>query len=146
MGKSLKVVILLVCCAALAQGFRVYAASQAKKLSDLSCTFGQTVLFDGMFWNCSPMPRTGITGLVRVQATTAPENDFIATKEIDAVCPSGKKALGGGYGYLFGGETVTPRFNGPLLDLSAWRVSGTNTESTDWRLTAFAICADIAAP
>ena len=144
MKKGAKAVVLAVCCVALVQAVQVFAASQAKKLSDLTCAFDDTVRFDGIFWNCTPMPKTGITGLVRVQAQSAEENNFVATKEVDAVCPSGKKVLGGGYGYLFGGDTVTPRLNGPLLDLSAWRVSGTNTEGTSWRLTAFAICADAA--
>ena len=144
MKKGMRVVVLVVCCVALVEAVRVYAASQAKKLTDLSCAFGETVVFDGVFWNCTALPKTGITGLVRVQATSPPENDFVATKEVDAVCPTGKKVLGGGYGYLFGGDTVTPRLNGPFLDLSAWKVSGTNTEGTDWRLTAFAICADVA--
>lgn len=68
--------------------------------------------------------------------------DSVATKQVDAICPSGKKVIGGGYLFFYGGPTVPIRTNAPLLDLSAWRVSGTNYKNTEWSVSALAICAD----
>jgi hypothetical protein len=68
--------------------------------------------------------------------------DFVATKEVRAECPAGKKVLGGGYLFFFGGPTVPIRDNAPTLDLTSWLVSGTNFEGTDWSVSAIAICAD----
>ena len=115
------------------------AAQDAKKLTDLTCTEGQTVGFDGSDWVCVDFP-SGVTGLQRIQANSP--LDHVATKQIDAVCPVGKKVVGGGYLFFFGGPTVPIRTNAPLLDLSAWRVSATNTDGTDWSVSAVAICAD----
>jgi hypothetical protein len=81
-----------------------------------------------------------MSGLVRVQENSP--NNTIATKQVDAICPSGKKVTGGGYLFFFGGPTVPIRTNAPLLDLSGWRVTGTNTENTEWSVSAIAICAD----
>ena len=81
-----------------------------------------------------------ISGLVRVQENS-PKNS-VATKQVDAICPSGKKVIGGGYLFFYGGPTVPIRTNAPLLDLSGWRVSGTNTKNTEWSVSAIAICAD----
>ena len=125
------------------QGNKAVAAQKAKKLTDLTCTAGQTVAFDGSDWVCADFP-SGVTGLQRVQANS-PLNT-IATKQIDAVCPLGKQVVGGGYLFFFGGPTVPIRTNAPLLDLNAWRVSGTNTENTAWSVSAVAICADIEEP
>jgi hypothetical protein len=84
----------------------------------------------------------GVTGLQRVQADS-PFN-FVATKQVDADCPTGKKVVGGGYLFFFGGPTVPIRTNAPTLDLGSWRVSGTNLDGSDWSVSAIAICADAA--
>lgn len=81
----------------------------------------------------------GPLGLERIQADS-PFN-FVATKEVAAVCPEGKKVIGGGYLFFYGGPTVPIRTNVPTLDLSAWLVSGTNFENTEWSVSAVAICA-----
>ena len=117
------------------------AAQKAKKLTDLTCMAGETVAFDGSDWVCVDFA-PGATGLERIQANSP--SDTIATKQIDAECPVGKKVVGGGYLFFFGGPTVPIRTNAPLLDLSAWRVTGTNTEGTAWSVSAVAICADVA--
>ena len=83
-----------------------------------------------------------VSGLVRIQENS-PKNT-VATKQVDAICPSGKNVLGGGYLFFYGGPTVPIRTNAPLLDLSGWRVSGTNTDNTEWSVSAIAICADAA--
>ena len=83
-----------------------------------------------------------VSGLERVQANSP--FDSVATKEVDAVCPEGKKVVGGGYLFFFGGPTVPIRTNAPTLDLSSWKVSGTNFENTDWSVSAIAICANAA--
>jgi hypothetical protein len=86
----------------------------------------------------SPGAPGPITGLVRVQAD-APF-DATATKEVHADCPSGKKVVGGGFIYFFGGPTVPLRENLPNLDLNSWFVSGTNLAGTSWSVSAVAIC------
>ncbi len=83
-----------------------------------------------------------VTGLVRVQAD-APF-DYVATKTAQADCPDGKKVVGGGYLFFFGGPTVPIRINVPTLDLRSWVVSATNYDGTDWSVSAIAICADAA--
>lgn len=77
---------------------------------------------------------------MRIQADSP--FDFVATKQIQADCPPGKKVVGGGYTFFLGGPTVPIRTNLPTLDLGAWLVSGTNFENTDWSVSAIAICAD----
>ena len=116
------------------------SAPKAKKLTDLTCTEGQTVGFDGSDWVCVDFP-SGIVGVERIQVNSP--LDTVATKQIDALCPLGKSVIGGGYLFFFGGPTVPIRTNAPLLDLSAWRVSATNTEGTAWSVSAVAICADV---
>jgi len=78
--------------------------------------------------------------MVRVQENS-PKNT-IATKEVKAMCPEGKKVTGGGYLFFYGGPTVPIRTNAPLLDLSGWLVSGTNMKNTEWSVSAIAVCAD----
>jgi hypothetical protein len=68
--------------------------------------------------------------------------DTTATKEVQADCPAGKRVLGGGYTYFFGGPTVPLDSNLPLLDLNSWYVGGTNYANTQWSVSAIAICAD----
>jgi hypothetical protein len=113
-------------------------------LSDLSCIEGQTVAFVGGVWVCADFP-AGLTGLERVQADF-PANSgtlsTIATQEVFADCPDGKKVVGGGYTFFYGGPTVPIRDNFPTLDLSSWLVAATNPASTPWRLSAVAVCAD----
>ena len=82
----------------------------------------------------------GLTGLERIQVNSP--FDFVATKEVLANCPVGKKVIGGGYVHFFGGPTVVMRTNAPTLDLSGWTVSGTNLTGEDWSVSALAICAD----
>jgi len=85
-----------------------------------------------------------VTGLERVQANS-PFN-FAATKTVQADCPVGKKVVGGGYTFFFGGPTVPIRINLPTLDLGSWVVSGTNFDGMNWSVSAIAICADAVQP
>jgi collagen triple helix repeat protein len=85
-------------------------------------------------------PSGPISGLERVQVN-APF-DTTATKEVQADCPAGKKIVGGGYTYFFGGPAVPLDTNLPTLDLGSWMVSGTNFANTQWSVSAIAICAD----
>ena len=142
--RGLGVLVLVVCLVGLGQGSQTVAATAAKKLTDLTCTAGQTNFFDGTFWACVDFP-VGMTGLQRIQADFPPNDgqlSTIATQEVSAACPSGKKVVGGGYLFFFGGPTVPIRTNAPTVTLNAWLVSGTNTANTPWRLSAIAICAD----
>lgn len=87
----------------------------------------------------------GLTGLERIQADFPPNDGLLSTissQEVHAVCPSGKKVVGGGYLFFYGGPTVPIRDNAPTLDLGSWVVFGTNEANTPWRLSAIAICAD----
>ena len=86
--------------------------------------------------------QAGVTGLQRVQANS-PFN-FVAPKQVQADCPPGKKVVGGGYLFFFGGPTVPIRTNAPTLSLGSWLVSGTNFDGSDWGVSAIAICADAA--
>jgi collagen triple helix repeat protein len=70
-------------------------------------------------------PSGPITGLERVQVN-APF-DTTATKEVQADCPAGKKVVGGGYTYFFGGPPIPLDTNLPTLDLGSWMVAGTPT-------------------
>ncbi len=83
-----------------------------------------------------------VTGLERVQADSP--SDSVATKTVQADCPDGKKVVGGGYLFFFGGPTVPIRINVPTLDLRSWLVSATNLDGSDWSVSAIAICADAA--
>jgi hypothetical protein len=67
---------------------------------------------------------------------------FTATQQVFATCPSGKKVVGGGYYFPFGGPTVPIRTNIPTIDNNAWLVDGTNFGGDSWRLAAVAMCAD----
>jgi len=87
-----------------------------------------------------PPGPAGPQGLERVQEDS--DFDFVATKQVVAECPAGKKVVGGGYLFFFGGPTVPIRDNAPTLDLTGWLVSGTNSEDTDWSVSAVAICAE----
>ena len=143
MQKAFWATVLIVSCVTVVLSVRVYATKQAKRLTDLACSFSDTVVFDGMFWNCAALPKGGVAGLVRVEASSA-EGDSSAGKQVDAFCPPSKKVLGGGYAFTGGGAPALTQ-NGPLPDLSGWRVTGiTILPFQTWRLTAFAICADLA--
>ena len=84
----------------------------------------------------------GLSGLVRVQED-APF-DGVATKEVIAACPEGKKVIGGGYLHFLGGPTVVPRTNTPTIDLDAWIVDATEFTGADWSISAVALCATVA--
>ena len=136
--------VLAVCLIALGQGSHATAGSKAKQLTDLSCTAGQTVAFDGAEWVCADFP-AGATGLQRIQVNSDSSLDAVATKEVTATCPVGKKVVGGGHLLsFFGGATNVPLRNSvPTIDLRSWTVSGTNFDNTPWGLTAIAICAEV---
>jgi hypothetical protein len=88
-----------------------------------------------------PQGPPGLSGLERVQENSP--FDFVATKQVIALCPAGKMVVGGGYLFFFGGPTVPIRTNVPVLDLNAWLVSGTNFGGEDWGVSAIAICAEV---
>jgi hypothetical protein len=137
----LGVAALAVCLIWIGPRTQVLAQSSAKKIVNLVCAAGQTVIFDGVNWMCIDFPPgTGLSGLERVQVDSP--LDFVATKEVRAECPADKKVLGGGYLFLFGGPTVPIRTNIPAIDLDSWVVSGTNLNGEDWSVSAVAICAD----
>jgi hypothetical protein len=113
-------------------------------LSDLSCIEGQTVAFVGGVWVCADFP-AGLTGLERVQADFEANSGIlstIATQEVFADCPDGKKVVGGGYLHFYGGPTGVIRNNAPTIDSDGWIVDGTNFDGNPWRLSAVAMCAD----
>jgi hypothetical protein len=53
------IAMLAVCLIGLGQGSQAVAANKTKNLSDLTCTAGQTIIFDGTFWVCVDFPAGG---------------------------------------------------------------------------------------
>jgi hypothetical protein len=142
MGKTVIASIAVVAMSLIMTGSDAMAAPPVK----LNCTAGQTIVFNGTTWVCADLPTgAGLTGLERVQADF-PANSgnlsTIATQEVFAECPPGKKVVGGGYLHFFGGDTGTIRTNVPTIDGDGWIVDGTNFLGNPWRLSAVAMCAD----
>jgi hypothetical protein len=142
MGKTVIASIAVVAMSFIGTGSHATAAPPQR----LNCTAGQTIVFNGTTWGCADFPTgAGLTGLERVQAdfpANSGDLSTIATQEVFAECPPGKKVVGGGYLHFFGGDTGTIRTNVPTIDGDGWIVDGTNFLGNPWRLSAVAMCAD----
>lgn len=85
---------------------------------------------------------SGVSGIERVVAFSA--NDSTSPKLVDAVCPAGKKAIGGGHQLGGAGEgNIVTHYSWAWDDLTRWRAyakwpSGVFPQS--WQLVAVAVC------
>jgi hypothetical protein len=87
----------------------------------------------------------GVSGWERLTNATTFNKE--TTKLIDVVCPGTKRLLGGGFQIELkhASDQVVPTMSGALGD-SQWRVAARLLSSPpvdDWKLTAYAICADV---
>jgi hypothetical protein len=83
----------------------------------------------------------GISGLVRVSGTlaTGPGNHLGVT----AVCPSGKKALSGGFSTAAAPADLRITTDVVLSDGVTYRVDGQSSTASSWNLAAFVVCANV---
>lgn len=90
-------------------------------------------------------PSQAASGLTRVTKVSA--SDSTTLKQVAAVCPAGKRVVGGGAEIVNGrGQVVLQRLQ-PLRTATDERfVAGAREDASgygrDWRLRAFAVCAD----
>ena len=94
-------------------------------------------------------PASGVSGLETVYAFD--QGDPTAdNKSVQAPCPSGKKALGGGFELAAGGLPVDVQFSEPMGQVgqapTGWAAHALETSPIDpaeeWSLGVYAICAD----
>ncbi len=91
----------------------------------------------------------GSPGLSNVQfVIKGSANDSTSPKIVDAVCPAGKKAIGGGH--QLGGtgdDNVIAHYSWPWDDLGKWRAYAkwpTGVFPSNWQLVVHAVCATVA--
>lgn len=88
----------------------------------------------------------GLSGLQWVIASSP--NDSTSPKVVDASCPSGRKAVGGGH--QLGGtgpDYATAHWSWPWDDLSRFRAYAKWPAAvwpTNWQLVAYGVCANVA--
>jgi hypothetical protein len=87
----------------------------------------------------------GVSGWVQVQGylivPSGPNHEY----SVLAVCPPGKRVLGGGYGLGLGSHEGANEVQAsvPLFTGDAWRVIVTQDEDETFSVTAYAVCADV---
>lgn len=91
-----------------------------------------------------PQGIPGISGLEFVQAMSASSSN--ATQSVDAFCPTGKRAIGGGAQIVSGSTFVTLSENRPILsggNSLGWYAAGfeLTTYSNNWWISVYAVCA-----
>jgi hypothetical protein len=92
-----------------------------------------------------PAGPPGVTGLQPVFATAV--NDSTSYKALNAVCPSGKRALGGGVAITpAGASTAVAVTSSYLSGTTTWTAAAreTSTFPGRWSLNAVVICAAVA--
>ena len=90
----------------------------------------------------------GVSGWVRVEGKDASPSGYPTTATSTADCPSGTKALGGGYLITVGDKYCTvPTMASYPGDDDTWTATGTEDEhsscSGHWSIRAYAICATV---
>jgi hypothetical protein len=92
-----------------------------------------------------PQGPPGASGLVLVSADTAADGS--TPKATRAVCPTGKKILGGGTELTAnaGGAPLAVQDSHPLTDGTGWYASAARvgTFSQSWALRVWAVCATV---
>lgn len=88
----------------------------------------------------------GLSGVQRVMNFSA--NDSTSPKTVDAVCPAGKKVIGGGHQLGGAGATnVVTHYSWAWDDLGRWRAYATwptGVFPQSWQLVSIAVCATVA--
>jgi hypothetical protein len=91
-----------------------------------------------------PQGPPGVSGLQRAELSTA--TDSGSPKVVNATCPPGKRAIGGGARVTGGGASEVSILDSfPEADGSRWntRAVEVNATSASWTLTAFAVCGTV---
>jgi hypothetical protein len=117
-------------------------ASGAKGATGASGPKGST----GATGATGPTGPTGPVGISAYQVVTAQStSDATDNKLVDAVCPSGKSAIGGG-GYVVGAPGIPVAMSGSIpVGQNVWRSFGRETSaySGAWYVASFAVCATV---
>jgi hypothetical protein len=89
----------------------------------------------------------GAPGLAAVEIVTVDSaNSSTGVKQADATCPAGKKVIGGG-AHLYGAGGDIALDESYPSSVSTWRATAweVNATALSWHVSAFAICATVAA-
>ncbi len=88
----------------------------------------------------------GVSGAQYVMSSSA--NTTTSPRVQDAVCPAGKKVVGGGYTMDGTGEKIAKvTYSAPWNDLTYWRVIAKMNDGVfpqNWQLVAYAVCVNAA--
>ncbi len=90
----------------------------------------------------------GLSNYLRVEGDPSAEGQALS-KEVNATCPNGTKALGGGYSLPFvsggGVDEINVYKNQPTSD-TVWTVGAATAEGSgiSWSIQAYVICATVA--
>ncbi|MDH5333777.1 MAG: hypothetical protein OEW65_07840 [Thermoleophilia bacterium] len=95
-----------------------------------------------------PKGDAGAPGLSGAQyVMNATSNAWSSQKIVDAVCPAGKKVVGGGFTTDGTGEKYAKvTYSAPWQDLTYWRVIARWQDGVfpqGWQLVAYAVCASV---
>ncbi|MCZ7588633.1 MAG: collagen-like protein [Gaiella sp.] len=85
----------------------------------------------------------GVSGIERVVAFSA--SDSTSPKIVDAVCPAGKKAIGGGHQLGGNADSILTHYSWAWDDLTKWRAYAkwpSGVWPQNWQLVAVAVCAN----
>jgi hypothetical protein len=98
---------------------------------------------------CGPSAGGGVSGLETVSAFYQgdPTDD---EKQVQVPCPSGKKAVGGGFELAAGGLPIDVQFSEPMGQLgqapTGWQAFAMETSpigaTEEWSFDVYAVCAD----
>lgn len=87
---------------------------------------------------------TGVDGIVGHFVVVVLDETHLSRRTVDALCPTGKIVLGGGYSFVGDNEAVEAIIvtaNVPITDGSGWRIV-VRGPSGAWGIYAYAVCAD----
>jgi hypothetical protein len=101
------------------------AASHAKKLTDLSCEAGQTIVFDGTDWQCADVSSVNRSNTYTVISDTVTSSSGAAVLVIARCEDLNDIVLSGGYFFVAGSSAVFVGSNQPNVDVGVplgWEV------------------------
>lgn len=89
----------------------------------------------------------GLSNYLRVEGDESAQGQALS-REVNATCPNGSKALGGGYSLPFqsgggGVAAINIYKNEPTSD-TVWTVAGADDSGSSWSIRAYVICATVA--